>query len=115
MQMLRCTCRKNLAPTAANSIFPFSPVGLVPAPTPILFSILAPPPSPTTAFCKEARGDCKEALALYAGIIADSALSPGTSNVIFRTSVLLAYVGRFDEVRTRKNGRSSVARQGKKL
>eukprot|EP00903_Cladosiphon_okamuranus_P009395 g8959.t1 len=49
------------------------------------------------AFCKEARGDCKEALALYAKIISDSALSPGASSVIFRTSVLLAYVGRFDE------------------
>ncbi|CAM9672628.1 unnamed protein product, partial [Ectocarpus sp. 12 AP-2014] len=49
------------------------------------------------AFCKEARGDCKEALALYAGIISDSALSPGASAVIFRTSVLLAYVGRLDE------------------
>ncbi|CAM9751882.1 unnamed protein product [Ectocarpus sp. 8 AP-2014] len=49
------------------------------------------------AFCKEARGDCKEALALYASIISDSALSPGASAVIFRTSVLLAYVGRFDE------------------
>ncbi|CAM9333213.1 unnamed protein product [Hapterophycus canaliculatus] len=49
------------------------------------------------AFCREARGDCKEALALYASIISDSALSPGTSAVIFRTSVLLAYVGRFDE------------------
>ncbi|CAM9468578.1 unnamed protein product [Scytosiphon promiscuus] len=49
------------------------------------------------AFCREARGDCKEALVLYASIISDSALSPGTSAVIFRTSVLLAYVGRFDE------------------
>lgn len=55
-----------------------------------------------TAFCKEARGDCKEALALYASIISDSALSSGASNVIFRTSVILAYVGRFDEVRKRK-------------
>lgn len=71
--------------------------------------ILTPPPS--TAFCKEARGDCKEALALYATIISDSALSPGASNVIFRTSVLLAYVGRFDEVRKKNIGRS-VAREG---
>lgn len=50
------------------------------------------------AFCKEARGDCTEALSLYASIISDSSLSPGTSAVIFRTSVLLAHVGRFDEV-----------------
>ncbi|CAB1120729.1 unnamed protein product [Ectocarpus sp. CCAP 1310/34] len=49
------------------------------------------------AFCKEARGDYKEALTLYASIISDSALSPGASAVIFRTSVLLAYVGRLDE------------------
>ena len=61
----------------------------------------SPPPlgqNVSAAFCKEARGDCAEALSLYASIIADSSLSPGTAAVIFRTSVLLAHVGRFDEV-----------------
>lgn len=53
----------------------------------------------SAAFCKEARGDCAEALSLYAKIISDYSLSPGASAVIFRTSVLLAHVGRYDEVR----------------
>lgn len=50
-------------------------------------------------FCKEARGDCTGALSLYATLISESSLSPGASAVIFRTSVLLSYVGRLDEVR----------------
>lgn len=72
------------------------------------------PPLITTAFCKEARGDCKEALALYASIISDSALSLGASNVIFRTSVLLAYVGRFDEVRQRQIANCTKHEKNKK-
>lgn len=70
--------------------------------------------SSTTAFCKEAMGHCKEALTIYAAIIADSPLSPGTSTVIFRTSVLLAHVGRFDEVsRSRSRAIAEVLRREK--
>lgn len=112
---LRMLCLWERSHTHRAEFHPLLQAGLAPTRhnSRPLCSISPPPP---TAFCKEARGDCKEALALYASIISDSALSPGTSNVIFRTSVLLAYVGRFDEVGREKyvQVQRSVAQEGDK-